>query len=72
MGMTFHGNPIALGTCMVVITSIIMKGSTRVPFPSPVASKMKGMENGIVLWRENNIIICKECSSIMRAHHKRH
>jgi hypothetical protein len=42
---------------MVVVINIIMKGSTRVPFPSPVASKMKGMENGIVLWREKNITI---------------
>jgi len=33
---------------MVVVTSR-KKDSTRVPFPSPIASKMKGMENGIVL-----------------------
>jgi hypothetical protein len=64
MGITFHANPIALGTCTIVVTSVINKGSTRVPFPSPVASKMKGMENGIILWHEKNIIICKECSSI--------
>jgi hypothetical protein len=46
--MTIHDNTITLGTCMVVVTSI-KKDSTRVPFPSLVASKMKGMENGIVL-----------------------
>jgi hypothetical protein len=33
---------------MVVVTTI-KKDSTRVAFPSPAASKMKGMENGIVL-----------------------
>jgi hypothetical protein len=64
MGMTFHGNPIALGTCLVVVTNVIKKGSTRVPFPSPYTSKMKDMENGIVSWLDKNITICKECSSI--------
>jgi hypothetical protein len=62
MGMTFHGNPLALGTRLVVVTSI--KGSIRVPFPSPFTSKMKSMENGIVSWHEKNITICKECNSI--------
>jgi hypothetical protein len=48
VGITFHDNAITHGTCMVVVTSR-KKDSTRVPFPSLDASKIKGMENGIVL-----------------------
>jgi hypothetical protein len=58
MGMTYHDNPIAHGTCIVVVTCI-KKGSTRVPFPNSTSSKMKDMANGIVLWHEKDIILIK-------------
>jgi len=57
-------NTITPGTCRIIVTSI-KKDSTKVPFPSPAASKMKGMENGIV-WKmvlccdmRKDIIVCK-------------
>jgi hypothetical protein len=46
-------NTITPGTCRIIVTSI-KKDSTKVPFPSPAASKMKGMENGIV-WK---MVLC--------------
>jgi hypothetical protein len=48
VGMAYHGNPIAHGTCTVVVTCI-KKRSTRMPFPKSVGSKMKDVANGIML-----------------------
>jgi hypothetical protein len=48
VGMTYHRNPIAHGTCIVVVTCI-KKGSIRVPFPNSASSKMKDMANGIIV-----------------------
>jgi hypothetical protein len=58
VGMIYHGNPIAHGTCTITITCI-KKGSTKVQFPNSAGSKMKDMANGIVLWCEKDITIIK-------------
>jgi hypothetical protein len=55
VGMTYHHNQIAHGTCIVVVTCI-KKRSTRVPFPNLVGSKMKDMANNIMLWCKKDII----------------
>jgi hypothetical protein len=46
--MTFHGNSITDGHCIVVVIAI-KKGFLKVPFSSPIVSKMKYTSNGIVL-----------------------
>ncbi len=56
--MTFHHAPIALGTSTIAITTVI-KGSTRSLFPNSTTTKMKGMENQIVLWHDKDIVVCK-------------
>jgi hypothetical protein len=57
-GMTFHGNPIAPRP-IIVVTSI-KKGTMKLPFPNPVASKIKNMANGVVLWQEKDVVVvCK-------------
>lgn len=49
-GMTFHGNLIAPWHYTVAMTTI-KKGSARLPFLNPDATKVDDMGNGIVLWR---------------------
>jgi hypothetical protein len=68
VGMTYHHNPIAHGTCTIVITCI-KKGSARLPFPNSVGSNMKNMANGIALIESFSTICCtplerKEIGSI--------
>jgi hypothetical protein len=58
VGMTFHHDPIAPRTSKVAITTII-KGSTRLLFPNSTTTKMKDMENQIVLWHDKDIVVCK-------------
>jgi len=53
--MTFHGNIIALGHYTMIVT-IIKRGSTRLPFPNPDATKVDDMGNGIVLWHEKDLV----------------
>ncbi len=58
LGMSFHGNPIALMHVTIVVT-LIKKGATKLPFPSLITSKVKDMAIGIVLWWESDIVVCK-------------
>jgi len=39
-----------------VIVTIIKRGSTRLPFPNPNATKVDDMGNGIILWHEKDLI----------------
>jgi hypothetical protein len=39
--------------------STINKGSTKLSFPNPTEAKMKGMENGVVLWHDKDTVVCK-------------
>jgi hypothetical protein len=56
--MTFYGNPIVDGHCIVDVIAI-KKGFVKIPFPSPTTSKMKDIANGIVLWHQKDIVVCK-------------
>jgi hypothetical protein len=57
--MAWHGNPIALGHCIIAMTSI-KKVIVKLPFPNLVASKIKDMANGVVLWQEKDVVVvCK-------------
>ncbi len=55
LGMTFHGNIIAPGHYIIVVINI-KKGSMKLPFPNLGARKVNNMGNGIVLWREKNLV----------------
>jgi hypothetical protein len=57
--MTFHGNPIAHGHCTIAMIGI-KKGTMKLPFPNLVASKIKDVANGVVLWQEKDVVVaCK-------------
>jgi hypothetical protein len=58
VGMTFHHGSIAPRTCTIVV-STIKKGLTKLPFLISTYTKMKGMENSIVLWCDKDIVVCK-------------
>jgi hypothetical protein len=53
--MTFHGNIVALRHYTMVVTTI-KRRPTKLPFPNPNATKVDDMGNGIVLWREKDLI----------------
>jgi hypothetical protein len=53
--MTFRGNIIAIGHYIVVVTTI-KRRLAKLPFPNPNATKVDDMGNGIVLWREKDLI----------------
>jgi hypothetical protein len=40
------------------MTSIKKKGM-NLPFRSPVGTKVKDMANGVVLWQDKNVVVCK-------------
>ncbi len=56
--MTLHHAPIAPRTFIIIIIAI-KKGLTRLLFPNSTTTKMKGMENQFVLWRDKDIVVCK-------------
>jgi hypothetical protein len=56
LGMTFHGVPITPRHVTIAVTSI-KKKSTKLPFPSSTTSKVKDMANGVVLWREKDVLV---------------
>jgi len=58
VGMTFHHAPNAPGIYIVAII-VVIKRSTRLLFPNLATTKMKGMENQIVLWHDKDIVVCK-------------
>jgi hypothetical protein len=37
----------------------IKKRGVKLPFPSPVGTKVKDMANGVVLWQDKNVVVCK-------------
>ncbi len=49
IGMDCHGKAIPLGTCSVSIINI-KKGLVKLPFPNSEGTKLKDVENGVVLW----------------------
>ncbi len=58
MGMTLHHAPIAPRTFIIIIIAI-KKGLTRLLFPNSTTTRMKGMENQFVLWRDKDIVVWK-------------
>jgi hypothetical protein len=57
-GMDYHGKAIPPGTCSVSITSI-KKGLVKLPLPNSEGTKLKDVENGVVLWRISKLSIAK-------------
>jgi hypothetical protein len=55
LGMTFHGNIIAPGDYIMAVTTIERRPA-KLPFSNPNATKVDDMGNGIVLWREKDLI----------------
>jgi hypothetical protein len=63
--MPFHDNPIGISFCMVLVITI-KRRSIKLPFSSQLTStKLKEMANGIALWHEKDIAICKWCNCIL-------
>ncbi len=58
LGMTFHGVPITPRHVTIAVTSI-KKESTKLPFLNSTTSKVKDMANGVVLWREKDVLVSK-------------
>jgi hypothetical protein len=56
--MDCHGKAILPGTCSVYTTSI-KKGLVKLPFPNSEGTKLKDVENGVVLWRISKLTIAK-------------
>jgi hypothetical protein len=56
--ITFHGSPISLGQCTVTLINI-KKGSIKLLFPNHMASRLKYMANGVVIWFDKDIVVCK-------------
>lgn len=48
-GMKFLGTPIPPRCCTIVVIGI-KKRAVKLPFPTLIGTKVKDMENGIVLW----------------------
>ncbi len=55
LGMTFHGNIIALGHYTIGVINI-KKGFVRFPFPNLDTTKVNDMGNGIAHWWEKGLI----------------
>lgn len=56
--ITFHGSPISLGQCTMTLMNI-KKGSIKLPFPNMMASRLKYMVNGVVIWFDKDIDVYK-------------
>jgi hypothetical protein len=56
--MDCHAKARPPGTCLVSITSI-KKGLVKLPFPNSEGTKLKDVENGVVLWLISKLTIAK-------------
>jgi hypothetical protein len=57
-GVDCHGKAIPPGTCSVSITSI-KKGLVKLPSPNSEGTKLKDVENGVMLWQISKLTIAK-------------